>query len=37
MQLKQARAGSVPERNQPWSYATRQPPASSSGLMRWFS
>lgn len=25
MQLKQARANSVPERNRPWPYATRQP------------
>ncbi|WP_313863508.1 sulfatase-like hydrolase/transferase [Mycobacterium sp.] len=38
MQLKQARASSVPERNQPWPYVTRQPaPASSSRLARWFS
>ncbi len=37
MQLKQARASSVPERNQPWPYATRQPPtASGSRLARWF-
>lgn len=27
MQLKQARASSVPERNQPWPYATRRPAA----------
>ena len=26
-QLKQARAESVPERNNPWPYATRRPPA----------
>jgi hypothetical protein len=26
MQLKQARAASVPERNQPWPYAVRRPP-----------
>ncbi len=26
MQLKQARATSVPERNQPWPYASRRPP-----------
>jgi arylsulfatase A-like enzyme len=38
MQLKQARASSVPERNQPWPCVTRQPaPASSSRLARWFS
>lgn len=30
MQLKQARASSVPERNQPWPYATRRPPTRSS-------
>ncbi|WP_264992223.1 sulfatase-like hydrolase/transferase, partial [Mycobacterium montefiorense] len=28
-QLKQARANSVPERNRPWPYATRRPPAES--------
>ena len=27
MQLKQARASSVPERNQPWPYASRRPHA----------
>jgi arylsulfatase A-like enzyme len=27
MQLKQQRAASVPERNQPWPYVNRQPPA----------
>jgi arylsulfatase A-like enzyme len=27
MQLKQARASSIPERNAPWPYAVRQPPA----------
>ncbi|HEV7581033.1 MAG TPA: sulfatase-like hydrolase/transferase [Mycobacterium sp.] len=38
MQLKQARASSVPERNQPRPYVTRQPaPASSSRLARWLS
>ncbi|WAC93345.1 sulfatase-like hydrolase/transferase [Mycobacterium sp. Aquia_213] len=36
MQLKQARASSVPERNQPWPYATRRPPTSESRLARWF-
>ena len=35
MQLKQARASSVPERNQPWPYATRRPPSASSRLARW--
>jgi arylsulfatase A-like enzyme len=30
MQLKQARASSVPERNQPWPYVTRQPAPASS-------
>ncbi|OBI72725.1 sulfatase-like hydrolase/transferase [Mycobacterium asiaticum] len=30
MQLKQARASSVPERNRPWPYATRQPPEGKS-------
>jgi arylsulfatase A-like enzyme len=35
MQLKQARAESVPERNQPWPYANRQPPTDESdGLVR---
>jgi arylsulfatase A-like enzyme len=35
MQLKQARASSVPERNQPWPYASRRPPAASrSGPVR---
>lgn len=35
MQLKQARASAVPERNQPWPYVTRQPPAGESeGLVR---
>lgn len=35
MQLKQARASSVPERNQPWPYVNRQPPTGSSeGLVR---
>lgn len=27
MQLKEARAGSIPERNNPWPYASRRPPA----------
>jgi hypothetical protein len=30
MQLKQARAASVPERNQPWPYADREPPVGES-------
>jgi arylsulfatase A-like enzyme len=30
MQLKQQRASSVPERNQPWPYANRQPPIPAS-------
>ncbi|CAJ1581958.1 sulfatase-like hydrolase/transferase [[Mycobacterium] wendilense] len=35
MQLKQVRAESVPERNQPWPYADRQPPTGSdAGLVR---
>lgn len=35
MQLKQARATAVPERNQPWPYADRQPPTGKSpGLVR---
>ncbi len=35
MQLKQARASSVPERNQPWPYVNQQPPTGSSeGLVR---
>ena len=31
MQLKQQRAASVPERNQPWPYANRRPPTATSG------
>ncbi|OBF29746.1 sulfatase-like hydrolase/transferase [Mycobacterium sp. ACS4331] len=31
MQLKQVRAASVPERNQPWPYADRRPPAEGQG------
>ncbi len=31
-QLKQVRAASVPERNQPWPYVRRQPPEPSGGL-----
>jgi arylsulfatase A-like enzyme len=35
MELKQARASSVPERNQPWPYADRQPPVGKSeGVVR---
>ncbi len=35
MQLKQARASSVPERNQPWPYVKRQPPTGESqGVVR---
>jgi arylsulfatase A-like enzyme len=33
MQLKRQRPSSVPERNQPWPYANRQPPARTSGNM----
>jgi arylsulfatase A-like enzyme len=36
MQLKEARASSVPERNRPWPYVSRRPASSSrSRLMRW--
>jgi arylsulfatase A-like enzyme len=31
MQLKQQRASSVPERNEPWPYAERRPPTATSG------
>jgi hypothetical protein len=35
MQLKHARASSVPERNRPWPYASRRPPsAAPSKLVR---
>ncbi|HET6732571.1 MAG TPA: hydrolase, partial [Mycobacterium sp.] len=34
MQLKQARASSVPERNQPWPYVSRRPPVASPSLVR---
>jgi hypothetical protein len=34
MQLKQARATSVPERNQPWPYAVRRPPTAEHGRVR---
>ena len=34
MHLKQARATSVPERNQPWPYAVRRPPSAQPGQMR---
>ena len=34
MQLKQQRAASVPERNQPWPYADRQPPESKGAARR---
>jgi arylsulfatase A-like enzyme len=34
MQLKHARAGAVPERNNPWPYASRRPPAAQPGLIR---
>lgn len=34
MQLKQQRAASVPERNQPWPYADRQPPESAGTARR---
>ncbi len=33
-QLKQVRADAVPERNNPWPYVRRQPPAASDGLLR---
>jgi arylsulfatase A-like enzyme len=33
LQLKQARATSVPERNRPWPYADRQPPTGESESM----
>lgn len=33
-QLKQARASVVPERNQPWPYVNRRPPAKSDGVVR---
>ena len=33
MQLKQARADSVPERNVPWPYASRRTPAAKTGLV----
>lgn len=33
-QLKQQRAASVPERNQPWPYVRRQPPESESLVRR---
>ncbi len=36
MQLKQARATSVPERNNPWPYASRRPPASQPNAIRRF-
>jgi arylsulfatase A-like enzyme len=32
--LKQVRADAVPERNNPWPYVRRQPPAASDGLLR---
>jgi hypothetical protein len=31
MQLKQVRAAAVPERNEPWPYVRRQPPADPGG------
>jgi arylsulfatase A-like enzyme len=34
MQLKQVRAASVPERNNPWPYASRRPSVSASGPVR---
>ncbi|MFZ0832749.1 MAG: sulfatase-like hydrolase/transferase, partial [Mycobacterium sp.] len=34
MLLKQERAEAVPERNMPWPYVSRRPPASNSGLVR---
>ncbi|ULE33995.1 sulfatase-like hydrolase/transferase [Mycobacterium sp. IDR2000157661] len=34
MQLKQARAGSVPERHHPWPYVNRQAPSTQPGPVR---
>ena len=34
MQLKEAHATSVPERNQPWPYAVRRPPTAERSQMR---
>lgn len=34
MQLKQARATAIPERNQPWPYAERRPATRRSGVVR---
>lgn len=34
MQLKQARADAIPERNIPWPYASRRPPAAKPGLVQ---
>jgi hypothetical protein len=33
-QLKQARASSIPERNQPWPYASRRPPTAKRSWLR---
>lgn len=33
-QLKQVRASAIPERNQPWPYVTRKPPAKPEGVVR---
>jgi len=33
-QMKQARADSIPERNQPWPYASRRPPAAKRSWFR---
>ncbi|WP_237573233.1 sulfatase-like hydrolase/transferase [Mycolicibacterium lacusdiani] len=34
IRLKQAQASAVPERNEPWPYVERHPPASHDGLIR---
>jgi hypothetical protein len=33
-QMKQARADAIPERNQPWPYASRRPPAAKRSWFR---
>jgi hypothetical protein len=36
--LKHTRASSIPERNQPWPYASRRPPSPSPFMLaRWFA
>ena len=34
MQLKESRTAAVPERNNPWPYASRRPPTAKPGLVR---